>query len=404
MGDLIQMSKKERTRLEIILQVTKGKMKREDAALELAISSRHLRRLIYNFRAGGVDELISKRRGQPSNNMLPQKLKEQIAHKIREKYSDFGPTLAHEKLSSKHGFTVSLGTVRNIMISFDIWKPKKEKPFKTHQMRKRRSRFGELVQIDGSPHDWFEGRAPKCCLLVFVDDATSKILQLRFVDVESTNGYFEAMKSYLRTYGRPLTLYADKHSIFRVNAKTAYKSNGQTQFSRALEELNIKLICANSPQAKGRVERANKTLQDRLIKEMRLKNISSIEEANKWLHLFLKGYNDKFAIEPLEKENAHRPLLQEHDLNKVLCKKEIRTLSKNLEFQYGNKIYQIKTKRPAYAMRKQKVVVIEQNSGEVEVDYKGSSLNYKIFKENTKQGLIFNAKELEHALQHAICE
>jgi len=396
MEDLIEMSRKERTRLEIILRVNDGSMKRSDASTELNVSSRHLRRLLHNYYAGGVNGLISRRRGQPSNNMLPKVLKEQIVSRIKENYPDFGPTLAHEKLTSVDGFKVSLGSVRNIMISSDIWSPRRKKKLKIHQLRKRKKRFGELVQIDGSPHDWFEGRGPICCLLVFVDDATSKLVQLKFVSVESTNGYFEAMNEYLKTYGRPLALYSDKHSIFRVNIKTAYKSDGKTQFSRALEELGIRLICAHSPQAKGRVERANKVLQDRLVKEMRLKGISSIKDANKWLPSFQKEYNDRFSIEPLEREDAHRPLLQECDLDNILCKKEIRTLSTNLEFQYNNKIYQIKTKRPAYAMRKQKVEITERNSGKIEVRYKGVNLNYKIFEERTKQGLILNAKEIRN--------
>lgn len=250
-----------------------------------------------------------------------------------------------------------------------------------HQLRERRARVGELVQIDGSPHDWFEGRAPKCTLLVFVDDATSQLMHLQFVEAETTFSYFAAVRAYLTTFGKPLAFYSDKFSVFRVNMPNALSGTGLTQFGRGMKQLDIELICAHSPQAKGRVERANQTLQDRLTKELRLRGISSMAEANAYLPEFIAEYNARFAVPPRGTESAHRPLQPGEDLDRVLALCERRTLSKNLTLSYNNVIYQIQTKRAAYTMRSAHVEVRETSTGEITIEYQGRPLEHNVYRQ-----------------------
>src|SRR5664279_6380405 len=227
---------------------------------------------------------------------------------VRERYADFGPTFAVEKLAELHGCSVSRETLRGWMIADGLWVDRRHRLASPHQPRRRRDCLGELVQIDGSEHAWFEDRGETCTLLAFVDDATSRLMQLRFVASESAFDYFRATRCYLEAHGKPVAFYSDKHGIFRVNAKDAVGGDGITQFGRVLSELNIDIICANSPQAKGRVERAFATLQDRLVKELRLAGISTIAAANAWLPGFIADYNDRFGREPVNAKNLHRPL------------------------------------------------------------------------------------------------
>jgi len=271
-----------------------------------------------------------------------------------------------------------------------------------HQLRERRARLGELVQIDGSPHDWFEGRAPKCTLLVFVDDATSRLMYLQFVAAETTFNYFAGVRSYIAEFGKPLTFYSDKFGVFRVNIPNALSGTGLTQFGRALKELDVELICAHSPQAKGRVERANQTLQDRLTKELRLLGISSVAAANAYLPEFIAAYNQRFAVAPRSAESAHRPLGKGDDLDRILTLCERRTLSKNLTLSYNNVIYQIKTKRSTYTMRQAHVEVRERHTGEITIEYKQRPLEYTIYQEQEQQqGKVIESKLLQPAAARA---
>jgi transposase len=255
-------------------------LKQKKAAEMLGVSERHIRRLLQGYRQHGDRGLISKRRGKRSNNYLDPDVKQKAIDQLHSRYHDFGPTLAHEKLSEVHGLKLSVESVRQIMIAEELWEPRKVKRKVIHQMRLRRACRGELVQIDGSPHAWFEDRGPVCNLLVYIDDATGELMALFFAPAESTFSYFAATRRYLKRHGRPVAFYSDKHGIFRVNAKNALSGTGMTQFGRAMKALDIDIICANTPQAKGRVERAILTLQDRLVKELRLQGISTIEEAN----------------------------------------------------------------------------------------------------------------------------
>ena len=280
MDKLLTMSKKELTRLEVMQRLAEKRLKQREAAEQLGVSVRHLKRLLRTYRQAGAAGLVSKRRGRTSNNHLGVKVRKQAVQFIRKRYADFGPTLAHEKLTEIHGLQLSVESVRQLMVAAELWKPRRAKRARVHQMRTRRACFGELVQIDGSPFDWFEGRAPACSLLVFIDDATGRLLELYFTPQESFFSYCAALRRYFARHSKPLAFYSDKHGIFHVNAKNAVSGTGLTQFGRALQELDIQSICANTPQAKGRVERANQTLQDRLVKEMRLQSVSGLEAGN----------------------------------------------------------------------------------------------------------------------------
>ena len=270
--EVFSMTAKEITRLQIMQQLKNKTIKQKEAAKMLSLSTIQIKRLYKNFKLLGSTGLISKKRGMKGNHSLSDVLKSSMIDIILNKYNDFGPTLTHEKLVELHNINASLSTIRSLMIKNHIWIPKRVKNKPIHQTRERRSCIGELSQIDGSFHDWFEGRGNKCTLLVYIDDATSKLLEIKFVNSESTRSYMNATKNYILKHGRPLAFYSDKHSVFRINKNDYLHGNGLTQFGRMLKELDINLICANSPQAKGRVERANRTLQDRLIKEMILKS------------------------------------------------------------------------------------------------------------------------------------
>ena len=289
---------------------------------------------------------------------------------------------------------LSISTIRNLMIENRLRIPKQKKRKCAHPLRARRARTGELVQIDGSDHNWFEGRAPRCTLLAYIDDATSAILHLRFVKSESTGAYFAATREYPGKHGRHLAFYSDKHSVFRVNYPNALTGTGATQFSRAMQELDIELICANSPQAKGRVERKNRDLQNRLIKAMRLHKISTIEEANAFLPQFIENFNKRFVKVPLDPNNAHRSLLTEHTLETILVHKEKRRLSKNLTLQYKNVIYQVLTEKPDYALKKTEVTVIENTDGEISIQYQGRPLRFTTSEQEYRNSQVLSSKEI----------
>jgi len=391
------MSQRELTRLEVIQRVQRKTLRQRQAAELLSISVRQVKRLCKAYQGSGAAGLISKRRGQPSNNRLPKKTISKAQQLLRSRYPDFGPTLATEKLAIE-GVSLSVETVRQLLIGEGLWKAKAVRRPVIHQLRERRQRLGELVQIDGSPHDWFEGRAPKCTLLVFVDDATSGLMYLQFVEAETTFNYFAAVRSYVTAFGKPLAFYSDKFGVFRVNIPNALSGTGMTQFGRALKELQIELICAHSPQAKGRVERANQTLQDRLTKELRLRELSSLVAANAYLPEFITDYNARFAVAPRSAESAHRPLATGEDLERVLTLCERRTLSKNLTLSYNNVIYQIKTRRAAYTMRGAQVEVREKSNGEITIEYKQRPLEYTIYREQEQQqAKVVEAKLLQPA-------
>jgi hypothetical protein len=331
---------------------------------------------------------------------LDAQVVQQATDLLYERYRDFGPTLAHEKLSEVHGLKLCDESVRRIMIAEGLWKPKRAKKPSAHQMRERRACFGELEQIDGSDHAWFEERGPKCTLLVIIDDATGLIGELWFVPDETFFAYCEAVRHYLERYGKPVAFYSDKHGIFRVNQpRPLGTTSGLTQFGRAMEELDIQIICANSPQAKGRIERANQTLQDRLVKELRLRGISDIDSANAYLPEFREDFNRRFAVQPRSSHDAHRPLLNTENLDLILTHQKTGTLSKNLTVQYNHTLYQIQSDRPGYALRKASVTLCENAKGEVTILYNNQPLPFTIFHQSPRQAEVVDTKTLDRHLQ-----
>lgn len=352
----------------------------------LGVSDRHIRRMMRVWKAKGWEGFLPQPR--PSNRKIKDDVKHKAMDLIKQHYHDFGPTLASEKLQENHGLHISKESIRRWMIEQELWKGKRRRSARIHPSRERRPRLGEMVQIDGSHHDWFEGRAPACCLLVMVDDATSQIVGMRFEPSETTFGYMRCIEEHILAYGRPISYYSDKHSIFRQNRdsiKVLKEEGHHTQLQRALKELRIELICAHSPQAKGRVERANGVLQDRLIKEMRLRGLSSMEEGNAYLREFMEGYNKRFGVEAASSEDAHRPWLPSVEtLRLMLSKKYTRRLSKNLEFSLNRKIYQIEGQGQGYRLRHGEVLICETAYGETMVVYKGKFLRYKMLESSFK--------------------
>jgi len=397
---LLTMSNREITRLEVMQRLKDKRLRQHEASRMLGVSVRQIKRLFRAYKARGPSGLVSRRRGKPSNNRLAPKAVQKAIDLICAHYRDFGPTLAHEKLTEKHDLRLSRESVRGIMIAEGWWKPKRAKKPPVHQMRERRACFGELVQIDGSDHDWFEGRAPRCTLLVYIDDATGQLGELWFVPEETFFGYCEASRHYFERYGKPVAFYSDKHGIFRVNQpRPLGTTTGLTQFGRAMQELDVEIICANTPQAKGRIERANQTLQDRLVKELRLQGISDIASANAFLPEFRTDYNHRFAVAPRSSHDAHRPLLKSENLDLILTHQKTGTLSKNLTVQSKNVVYQIQSNRPDYALRNAQVTVCENAKGEVTILYKKETLSYTIFQKSPRQAEVVDTKTLDRQIK-----
>jgi len=399
METLLSMSAKELSRLEVMQRLSKKQMSQKEAGEILQLGKRQIKRLLKSYRKQGAAGLVSKHRGRKGNNRLSESVKKQGLGLLKTKYQGFGPTLAHEKLVEKDKLKLSVESVRKMMIEENLWKPRKLKKIVTHQLRERRACFGELVQIDGSPHDWFEGRAESCVLLVFIDDATGKLVELQFVDSENFFSYAQAAENYFKRHGKPIAFYSDKHGVFRVNQTSSGAGDAITQFGRAMRELDIQIICANTPQAKGRVERANQTLQDRLPKEMRLLGIGTREAGNAYLFEFMQDFNQRFADEPRSEVNAHRSLTVKDDLTRILTWQETRTISKNLTVQFEKIVYQIQTERPTYTMRNAIVTICVDAKQNITLIYKSKSLPYTIFHKQIKQSEVVITKDLNTVIE-----
>jgi transposase len=400
MDELITMSTKELTRLEVMQRLKEKRLTQKEAANLLGVSTRQVKRLWRRYKQGAAQGLLSQRRGKESNHRLDEEVTRRALDLIQAKYKGFGPTLAHEKLSEVHQIRISRESVRKLMIEEGLWKPRRAKKPPVHQLRERRACCGELVQIDGSEHAWFEDRGPKCTLLVYIDDASGKLLELWFVESESFFAYCEASRHYFERCGKPVAFYSDKHGVFHVNMpQTLGSGSGITQFGRAMQELGIRIICANSPQAKGRVERVNQTLQDRLVKELRLRDISTIQAGNTYLPEFCEDFNQRFAVLPRSNQDAHRPLLKTENLDLTLSRQKTGLLSKNLTVQFQKVIYQIQSDRPDYALRHAQVTICENAKGEVTILYKNKPLPYTTFKKLPRQSEVVETKEVNRAIQ-----
>jgi hypothetical protein len=390
-------------RLKCIQAVMDGQLRSGQAAERLALTRRQVQRLMLRYRAEGPVGLISRHRNRPSNHRMADELEQRVTEILRQRYPDFGPTLAAEKLAALHQIELSKETVRRVQISAGLWVPRKLRPPKIQQPRLRRACLGELIQIDGCEHHWFEDRAPACTTLVYVDDATSRLMAVHFTGTESTFSYFEATRQYLSQHGKPLAFYSDKASVFRVNKVDAVNGPGHTQFGRALYELNIDGICANTPAAKGRVERAHLTLQDRLVKELRLAGICTIEGANALMPQFIPDYNARFAKPPRNSHDAHRPLRADEDPDLIFSWRELRKVTQTLTLRYERKLYMLLDTPESRRLIGKYVEVVQFACGRVEIRVAGKALPYCRYDKLSEvdQGAIVESKRLGHMLQIA---
>ena len=402
----VLMSERELNRVEVLSQVSQGRMTAMNAANVLGLSRRQVHRLLKTFQTDGPAAIRHKARGRASNNRIDPAVREFAVALVRENYIDFGPTFAAEKLEEDHGLKVSRETLRKWMQDAGIWLSRKQRRT-FHQPRLRRECFGELIQIDGSDHRWFENRGPACTLLVFIDDATSTLMHLEFVRSESTFSYFGAVEAYLQAFGRPVAFYSDKNTVFRVAQQGAKTGHGMTQFGRAMNDLNIEILCANSSQAKGRVERANRTLQDRLVKELRLAGISDMEAGNTFLPTFMERYNAKFSKAPRRSDNLHRTLNIEPDrLRDILCLRDERYVGRQLAFSYDRQRIILEDNEITRGLPGKYVDSYEYPDGRLEFRWKGVSLPYSVFDKDQRvtHAAITENKHLSAVLEHIKAE
>jgi len=373
-GDRIEMSQRERDVLKVMTVVLEGKRTQTEAARILARSVRQVRRIQRRLESQGDIGVVHGLRGRPSNRRMGDDLRRQVVVVYQRDYGDFGPTLAAEKMRDR-GMDVSADTLRRWLINAGAWEGRRRRE-KHRSRRERRACFGEMVQADGSPHDWLEGRGEQMTLLVMIDDATSKALA-RFHPAETTEGYMGLLRRYLRKHGRMVAMYVDGNSIFREESREGEPA-ALTQFGRACEELGIKLIPAYSPQAKGRVERFNGTAQDRLVKELRLAGACTIQEANEVLErLFLPWFNRNCTVKPTSPNDAHRGLDPSMNLSAILSIQDMRTVANDYTIRHHTRAYQI-LPPPEPGLRGGKVVVERRLDGTHHLRFKGKYLSYQI--------------------------
>lgn len=381
--ELITMSSKELSRYEVLKNLIAGVINGTEAAKQLKVTVRHVRRLRIKADKGGAKGLIHKSRGKPSNRQIENSIIKNAKKYLKKFYHDFGPTHAMEKLEECHQIKLSNESVRQIMIGEDLWHPKPRKKNKEHRSwRPRKECFGEMEQFDGSYHDWFEGRGKTCCLLASIDDATGKITKLEFGGHEGVIPSFVFWQHYVETFGKPLNIYLDRHSTYKqIQPGVVDNPDFLTQFERAMKDLDIKIIHAYSPQAKGRVERLFQTLQDRLIKELRLAQISGVEAANEFCkQTFIPWFNQKFAVVPQKKTNLHRSLdqIEKERLDKIFSKQKIATIANDFTVRYQGKYFQLLKDQPTLVRQKEKVLIEERTSSEIFICVRDKYLNYKI--------------------------
>ncbi|EZP82719.1 putative transposase [Novosphingobium resinovorum] len=396
---VLAMSHSELSRYDTLLRVTRRELRVDDAAMLLGVSRRQISRLLMRLRADGAEGLVSRKRGKPSNRRHKGDFRERVMAFVRENYADFGPTLASEYLAERHDVIISRETLRKWMIEAGLWQDREARRPRPYQPRYRRDCRGELIQVDGSKHHWFEDRGPQCTLLVYIDDATSELMHLRMVESESTFAYMEATRAYIETHGKPVAFYSDKHCVFRNNTASA-RGDGMTHFGRALEALNIEIICANSPQAKGRVERANATLQDRLVKAMRLEGIATIAEANAFLPGYMARHNQRFAKAPFDARDLHRPLASHEDLHAEMVWREWRSVTRALTLHYNKAMFILEPTPVSRPLAGKRVEVCEFPDGTLEIRHEGTALPYRMFDKirQVNQAAIVENKHLDAAL------
>ena len=399
---VVSMSEKEFARLNVLLDVQAGRITIDNAAQLTGLSRRQVFRLLQKLGTLGPASIASRKRGKASNNKTPAAVRELTMELVRSRYADFGPTLAAEKLAELHSCFVSRETLRKWMVEDGLWLTRKQRLPSVHQPRHRRARLGELIQIDGSKHHWFENRGPDATLIVYVDDATGQIMHAAFAASESTMDYMRETQRYIESHGRPVAFYSDKHAIFRVNKRDAILGTGMTQFGRALFELNVDIICANSPQAKGRVERCFGTLQDRLVKEMRLAGICDRDAANAFLPRFLEDYNARFGKLAQSSQNAHRRVDDRANLSDVFAWKEQRTVTNSLTVQYDQIMFLLEPTEITKPLARKRITIIDYPDGRLSIRHNGIDLPYRIFDklQRVTQAAIVESKRLSEVLAY----
>lgn len=381
MLERLDMSKRERDKLHAIRNVIDGRTTQAEAAKILRRSERHIRRLCDRVRKKGDAALVHGLRGRPSNNRHDEEFLGQALSGLHDPlWHGFGPSFAREQLDELCRIELGANTVRRLMLLTGLWETGTHRA-RHRAWRERRPCVGMLTQLDGSPHDWFEGRGPWCTLMDYIDDATSKILHLEFVDEEDTLNLMRTTRTYIRRWGRPVAYYVDKDSIYNVNRKTTIDEDlGDkdpiTQFTRAMGALGIEVILAHSPQAKGRVERGFRTHQDRLVKKLRLAGISTMEEGNKYLReVYIPDHNRRYAVEPAERIDVHKPLLRSHDLNAILSIQKDRQVYNDSIVRIDNRLLLL---APDHGLRPGTKVVVEQRlDGTLRIARNGRYFRYK---------------------------
>jgi hypothetical protein len=373
--DIIMASREELKRLYVVKKVIDRELSQIKAGELLGLSERQVRRIEERVLKEGEKGIVHRLRGRESVRKIDGRKQKQVIKVYRTKYAGFGPTLAVEKFKEIEGIEVSKETLRKWLIGEGLWE-RKRKNRGYRQWRERKEYLGEMVQVDGSHHAWLEGRGPKLVLMGYIDDATGRIY-CRFYDYEGTWPVMDSFKRYVRKYGIPQSVYADRHSTYQSWRETRIKEelegkDPQSEFGRALEELEVRLIAAYSPQAKGRVERLFGTLQDRLVKEMRLKGIKTKEEANEFLENgYLRQYNERFSVQAVKKQDLHQKV-GKIDLNRILCIKAVRAVRNDYTISYSGRLYQILEKT-----RAQTITVEEQYNGTIKIYNDKEHLQYK---------------------------
>lgn len=383
MDESLTMSHRDIDRLRMIRDVLDKKLTQVEAACSLRVSPRQIKRLCAAVRKRGNRGIFHGLKGRPSNNQLdPEVLEMALGALHGPQWEGFTAVFAQQKLESLHGIVLSDATVRKLMTMTGLWLPRR-RGAKHRAWRERRPCVGQLVQLDGSEHDWFEGRGPKCALLVYIDDATSLILHAEFVTVEDTLNLMRSTETYLRKHGRPVAFYVDKDSIYTVNRKASIDEELRdedpiTQFTRAMTELNIEVILANSPQAKGRVERSFDTHQDRLVKELRLAGINDMAAANVFLRtVYIDEHNARFAVDPASPTDAHRSLLADQRLDQILSLRTERTVANDYTVRFQKRFFQLSEDQPVRVMPKDPIEVEIRLDGTLHLRAKGRYLRFK---------------------------
>ena len=374
--DIITMSRKELRRLPVIHKVMEKRLTQIKAAEMLDLSDRQIRRIVDRIRTDGDPAIAHGNRGKESPFKFPAQYIDKIMGIVEKRYYDFGPTFAAEKLLECEKIKISKEKLRQLMISHDTAYPRKKKKGKIHQWRERKHCRGEMTQMDGSDHDWLEGRGPRLVFMGYIDDASGEIFG-RFYEYEGTFSAMDSFRKYISVYGIPFSFYVDRHSAYKTTRQPNLDEDLQgefakTQFARLLGELDVKIIFARSPQAKGRIERLFETLQDRLVKELRLANVSTLDKANAFLETYLPKYNSRFEVKPFKKTNLHRSVPKHLNLDEIFCIKEQRSIGNDYSFRWKNRIFIIPS--PSITMKKQRICIMQSFDGAISAKLNGKSL------------------------------